>query len=391
VVKSKQLLRLFLASLFLISCGNSAPNSAQAGLGNIPEKYKKFFETCPGIPSVEEKMEGGRAIAVGYCEHSDQKFVQFTTDIPESTNKPLTPTSTEKVEVSDNQNNSEAKNNQEDKVKKQDSSKELKTSGTSTNYVLETVRQGTAGHPFYLSPRNFPSVGQSFALATPVELKSIGVAINDRVTLLTPEGVESFRKDPTGMSLSQAQASSVEKAVFDPNYEFPAKVEVKVYKHKNGPIPSNFDIRNPNFELIFDEAKKSTINLESIYKTKINETLKLDAGYYLAVWRITETPENILSIFLSGRPERLDGSNNAYPYGRTYSANTESENSFNEHPTKSGEVDSSGNDIWCRGDLQIFVEGVKLNNEEIKLEKISDLPRGNPPDLQNCWSGGKRP
>lgn len=375
-------LLVLIFSIFLFSCGSQSQQNTETVFLNIPKEFSKYFESCPGSPSIERTKDVGRAVVVGYCEHSGKKFVQFTIDDPKLVNLLPIPSPSEVKKT--NIKNDEAKDQQVpvNKPVPQVSDTALK---------LITVPIGTQGHPFYLSPRNFAQVGQSFALDQPIKLTAIGVAINQRVTLLTPEGVELFRQDSTGMSLSKSKANEVEKALFDPDYEFQAKVEVNLYKHKSGPIPSNFDIRDPNFELIFNEVKNSTIYLENTYKSKLNNELKLPAGYYLIIWKITQTPENILTIFLSGRPEKLDGSNNAYLYGRTYKANNESEFSFNEHPTKSGEVDASGQDIWCRGDLQIFVEGEILRGEEINLEKITDPPKGNAPDIQNCWSVGKRP
>ena len=327
----------------------------------IPEEYKSFFSTCQGIPSWTEKIVEGRAAVVGYCEIDGKKFTQFTIDDPKS------------MTQTDDSNTAQQEEEESDFFK------------------LTTVPLGTLGHPFYLSSRNFPSVGQSFALESGIELTSIGVHVNQRVTLLTPEGVELFRRDPTGMSLSKEKAGQVEKALFNPGYKFPATVEVFLYRHNPGPIPSNFDIRSANFELVFNEKQDTTIRVETIYQTTITTKLTLNAGYYLAVWRITNPPEDVLSIFLSGRPEGLDGSENAYVYGRTYSANSEAEFLFNEHPTKSGEVDSKGEDIWCRGDLQIFIVGTKIEKNKIDLEAISDLPKGLPPDIQSCWSVKKRP
>jgi hypothetical protein len=347
----------------------------------IPEEFQSFFSSCSGIPSWEETNQEGRPVIIGYCEIKGEKFTSFTIDNPKQVN----------VETEQNSEDFSLNSTSETNKKTESSKSKQKNIDNKKEFSLITVPLWTLGHPFYLSPRNFPSVGQSFALESPINLESIGVHVNQRVTLLTAEGVELFRQDPTGMSLSKSKASEVEKAVFDPSYKFPATVEIFIYKHKEGPIPSNFDIFSPNFELVFNEKKQSTVKLESIYKSKVKGDLLLEAGYYLAVWKITNTPENVLTVFLSGRPEQLDGNNNAYPFGRTYSANSGYDHLFNEHPTKSGKKDSTGGDIWCRGDLQIFIEGSSVPGSKIKLERINDLPRGFPPNMKSCWAGTSRP
>lgn len=174
----------------------------------VPEEFKSYFSSCSGIPSWEEKNQDGREVVVGYCEVNGEKFTSFTIDNSKDVQKDNQEVSQEVSANSTTETNGKADNIES----------KSKNSGTKKEFSLVTVPLGTQGHPFYLSTRNFPSVGQSFALESPITLKSIGVHINQRVTLLTPEGVELFRQDPTGMSLSFAKANEVEKAVFDKTY-----------------------------------------------------------------------------------------------------------------------------------------------------------------------------
>ena len=336
----------------------------QGGVIEIPDEFKSLFISCSGTPSWEEKIVEGRPAVAGYCDIQGERFNLFIIDDPR-----FSPESIDSIDK-DSSQNFESKDDKK--------------------FYFTTVPLGTLSGEFDLNPRNFPSAGQSFALEEPIILKWIAIPISDRMTLLTPEGIEKFKKDPTGVSISASEAAEMQISVSASNYSFPADVEVFIYRHKSGPIPSSVDTRNQNFELVFRERKKSDIKLESLYKTEFQNNLILTPGYYLAVWRITNPPENVLSIYLSGRTEKLDGSDNAYLFGRTYSTR-DSEYLFYENTTQSGELDRNGGEIWCRGDLQIFMEGIKMPGDAIQLQKINDLPRGNRPDIQSCWSGQKRP
>lgn len=207
---------------------------------------------------------------------------------------------------------------------------------------------------WYLNPRNFPTLGQSFYLAKPIKLTAVAAYVNTNITLLTPNGVKMM-ENPDNYSEEELEAER--QALHLEDWPFEVRLTVRIFKHEDA-IPTQFSVRDGTWALTAHKVQIREAQTDRALVTLFRNGPVLGPGNYLVAWTMEDVPKEILSITLSGTQEGRRGELRNYPGGAAYVAYAAyGGDIFNEHTTKTLDAAVAGRNDWCRGDLQIWVMG----------------------------------
>lgn len=220
---------------------------------------------------------------------------------------------------------------------------------------------------WYMNPRFFNTIGQSFKVDTPFRLTAVSTYVNINMTLLTPKGIEMI-EGPQGSAHPGIEGES--RAVHREDWKFPVTLTVNLYR-SDGPIPTQFDVRDGNWRLITKRVQKRYAYTDRALVTRFARGPVVGPGHYLVTWTMEDVPRNILSITFSGTQEGRNGELADYEAGTAYISYKGSSGSiFNQHTTKTLDEQVTGRNDWCRGDLQIWIMGRKVKpTTPVKLGK----------------------
>ena len=379
-MKYKSFILFILLPFLLASCGTSA-NVAGPNSGNIPDEYKKFFETCPGIPSVEEKMDGSRAVVVGYCEHSGQKFTQFTIDNPK-----FTQTNADSAQIQSDQNIETDINDT-----KTDENQDL---------LFQLIPKGEILNSYFeINPKHVPDIAQSIKIDKTSTFSSLSLF-------------------PNYVSLAD------QSKVFNKNYQYDNKdIQVKredltltpswfvyIYKWKNSTqLNDELDV-DRDFTLIHQQRSEEIIEVGKEFNFKLTPEVTLEPGNYLFVFGSIFYENNLFTIRFEGQQNGtniLGGYDHNVPTECKYTLTKDStpdskvyrpnfgakvttdgfkisytktiNKKFEVYDTKVGECSKLGDynsntGVWNPGDLQIYFYENKPKTFKY-LSKTADLPQ----------------
>lgn len=220
--------------------------------------------------------------------------------------------------------------------------------------VVNSVPMFAENTIWYLNPRNFPTLGQTFSLAKPTKLMAVATYVNTNITLLTPTGVKMM-ESPEKYTDEELEAEH--RALHLEDWPFEVKLTVRIFKHQAA-IPTQFSVRDGSWTLVAHKVQVREAQTDRALVTSFKSGPVLGPGNYLVAWTMEDVPKEILSITLSGTQEGRQGELRNYSGGAAYVAYAGyGGDIFNEHTTKTLDAAQAGRNDWCRGDLQIWVMG----------------------------------
>lgn len=373
----KFFLLLFLP--FLITSCTSPGNTAASNSESIPNEYKELFKTCPGVPSIEEKMEGSREVLVGYCEHSGQKFTQFTIDNPKvaSTN------------VDSGKMQFDSSNEKDFNTKVLNETQEL---------IFQQIPKGDNLNSYFsINPKYFPDIAQTVKIDKTITFSSLS---------LFPTLVSLADQDQVFADDYQFDGKDVENK--EENFISMPSWFVYIYKLKNATeFTDKLDVEK-DFTLVHQQRSEEIIEVGKEFNFKLTPEVTLEPGKYLFVFGSLFYENNLLNLRFSGQQNgtntlggydhdaptecKYEQTKDSTPELKAYSpyssekapdgfeipTSKEINKIFVVSETKVGECAKLGdydpnNMIWNKGDLQIFFYKNKPKTFKY-LSKTANLP-----------------